>query len=86
MKYMSFKEWLAQHDEGYMIPDRPPLKGMSRINPLPVTNAHRKRLHPKPVKLTNPFRPTVRKVIEVVPQRLIPKLGRVSTTAARRPI
>ena len=67
---MSFKEFVAMK-EGFLLPDRPPAKGLSRINPFPTTAARRKRLHAKPVK---PFAPTVRKVAEIVPQKLIPKL------------
>lgn len=76
MKYTTFKEWLAQHDEGFLLPDRPPLKGMSRINALPVPNARRRRLHAKPVKKPNPFAPTIRPVAEIVPPKLIPNLSR----------
>lgn len=61
-------------NEGLLLPDRPPLKGMSRINPLPCTDAQRKRLHPKPVKKPKPFAPTIRKVAEIVPQKMIAKI------------
>jgi len=47
---------------------------MPRINALPATDAHRKRLQPKPVKVVNTLRPTVRHVTEIVPQNIIPKL------------
>jgi hypothetical protein len=54
---------------------------MSRLNPLPTTDAHRKRLHtPKAVKLPSPFKPvarikpTVRHVTEVVPQSMVAKI------------
>ena len=70
---MSFKEFLAVQ-EGLLLPDRPPAKGMSRINPFPTSHAHRRRWHAKPVKQPNPFAPTVRRVAEIVPQNLIPKL------------
>jgi hypothetical protein len=36
MKYMTFSEWLARRDEGLLLPDRPPLKGMSRIYTTPA--------------------------------------------------
>lgn len=58
-----------------LLPDRPPAKGLSRINPIPTTDAHRRHLKPKPVKAPNPFKPTVRPVTQVVPQNLIPKPG-----------
>lgn len=70
---MSFKEFLAVQ-EGLLLPDRPPVKGLSRINPFPTSQAHRQRWHAKPVKPSKPFAPTIRRVAEVVPQKLIPKL------------
>jgi hypothetical protein len=74
MGFMTFSEWLARRDEGLLLPDRPPLKGMSRINAFPGTDAQRKKLHVKPAKKPKPFAPTIRKVAEIVPQKLIPKL------------
>lgn len=56
---------LARRDEGLMFPDRPPLKGMPRINAFPGKDAQRKALHVKPVKKIKPFAPTVRKVKEI---------------------
>ena len=50
MGFMKFSEWLARWDEGLFLPDRPPLKGMPRINSLPCTDEQRKKLHAKPVK------------------------------------
>lgn len=73
MHFISFKQYV-QMREGLNLPDRPPDKGLTRINPFPTTNAHRRRIAPKPVRKPNPFAPTVRAVAEVVPQRLIPKL------------
>jgi hypothetical protein len=75
VKFMTFSEWLARRDEGFLLPKRPPRKGLSRINPLPTTNAHRGRIHTKQVKKPNPFPPTIRKVAEIVPQSIIPKFG-----------
>jgi hypothetical protein len=69
----TFSEYVAMR-EGVLSPTRPPLKGMPRINTLPTTDAHRKRLHPKPVKVVNMLKPTVRHVAEIVPQNIIPKL------------
>jgi hypothetical protein len=74
MEFLTFSEWLARRDEGLLLPDRPPLKGMPRINTTPFTDAQRKRLHVKPVKPPKPFAPTIRKVAEIVPQKLIPKM------------
>jgi hypothetical protein len=74
MKHTTFKEWLARRDEGFLLPDRPPLKGMPRINTTPGTDAQRKRLHPKKVEPPKLFPPTVRAVKETVPNKLIPKL------------
>jgi hypothetical protein len=64
---MTFREFVAMR-EGLNLPDRPPSKGLSRINPFPTTNAHRRRIK------SNPFPPTVLRVAEIVPQNLIPKL------------
>lgn len=74
MKHTTFKEWLARRDEGFLLPDRPPLKGMSKTNTTPNTDAQRKRLHPKKVKPPKLFPPTVKAVKEIVPNKLIPKL------------
>lgn len=75
MKHTTFSEWLAQRDEGFLLPNRPPLKGMPRINTTPGTDAQRKRLHPKPVKKPKPFAPTIRKVTEIVPWKLVAKIA-----------
>lgn len=74
MEMMKFSERLARHDEGLLLPDRPPLTGMSRINTTPSTDAQRKRLHPKKVKPPKLFKPTVRAVKEIIPNTFIPKL------------
>lgn len=74
MEFPTFTEWLARRDEGLLLPDRPPLKGMSRINTFPSTDAQRKALHVKPAKKPKPFAPTVRAVKEIVPQKVIPKV------------
>jgi hypothetical protein len=73
MKHTTFKEWLARRDEGFLLPDRPPIKGMSKINTTPNTDAQRKRLHPKKVKPPKLFPPTVRAVKEIVHNKFIPK-------------
>jgi len=75
MKMMKFSEWLAQRDEGFLLPDRPPRKSIPRINPFPTTDGHRRRRHVKPVKKPKPFAPTVQAVKEIVPFKLIPKLN-----------
>jgi hypothetical protein len=73
MMHTTFKEWLARPDEGFLLPDRPPLKGIPKINTTPMTDARRKRLHPKKVQPPKPFKPTVQMVKEIVPNKLIPK-------------
>jgi hypothetical protein len=75
MNFLTFKRYVEMR-EGLLLPDRPPAKGLSRINPLPTTDAQRRRLKPKPVNAPNPFKPTVRPVRQVVPPSVIPKLGR----------
>lgn len=74
MKHSTFKEWLAQRDEGYLTPDRPPLMGLPRINTTPFTDAQHKKFQPKKVKTIKPFSSTVRKVKVIVPNKIIPKL------------
>jgi len=73
MSLPTFIEYVAIR-EGLLSPTRPPRKGMLSINALPTTDANRKRLHPKPVKLPNPFKPTIRHITEIVPQKILPKL------------
>lgn len=73
MNFPTFKQYVEMR-EGVLLPNRPPAKGLSRINPFPTTNARRRRIMPKPARPSNPFPPTVRPVSEVVPRKLIPKL------------
>jgi hypothetical protein len=47
--FMTFGQFVALR-EGFLLPDRPPRVGLSRINPFPTTNAQRKRLQPRLVK------------------------------------
>ena len=60
------------------------LKMMPRINTTPFTDAQRKWLHPKKVKPPKLFPPTVRKVKEIVPNKLIPKLKPLTPAQERR--
>lgn len=71
MMHTTFKEWLAQRDEGFLLADRPPLKGLPRLNTTPFTDAQRKRFQPKTVKTIRPFAPTIQKVKVIVPNKLI---------------
>jgi hypothetical protein len=41
-----------------------------------IVHGQRKRLHVKPVKPPKPFAPTIQKVKEIVPAKVIPKLKR----------
>lgn len=75
MNFLTFKQYIEIR-EGLLLADRPPATVLSRINPFPTTDAHRRRLKPMPVKASNPFKPTLRPVTQVVPPALIPKLGR----------
>jgi hypothetical protein len=79
MEMMKFSEWLARRDEGFLLPDRSPRKGLSRINALPTTDGHRRRLHVKSANKPKSFAPTVRAVKEMVPNKLIPKLPTFSS-------
>jgi hypothetical protein len=74
MGIVTLKQYVEMR-EGLLLPDRPPAKGLSRINPFPTTAAHRRRIKPKPPNVGQPFPPTVRAVHQVVPQNLIPKPG-----------
>ena len=65
---LTFREFVAMK-EGLLAPDRPPAKGLPKINAFPITNSHRRRLKPNSVP------PTVRPVAEVVPPHLIPRLA-----------
>ncbi len=80
MKFTTFSEWLTRRDEGYLSPDRPPLKAMPRINTTPFTDTERKQFQAKPPKPPNPFAPTVHKVAEIVPQKAVAKLGPLPVT------
>ena len=73
---------VARRDEGFLLADRPPLKGLPRINTTPFGDAQRTRFQPTKVKTIKPFTPTIQKVKEIVPKRMIPKLKPL-TTAAR---
>jgi hypothetical protein len=70
----TFSEYVAMR-EGMLSPTRPPLEELPRLNTLPTTDVHRKCLHlPNPAKAVTMLKPTVRHVIEIVPQNFIPKL------------
>lgn len=75
MNFLTFKQYIEIR-EGLLLADRPPATGLSRINPFPTTDAHRRRLKPMPVKASNPFKPTLRPIAQVVPNNLIPRLDR----------
>ena len=49
MMHTTFNKWLARRDEGFLLPDRPPLEGIPKIDTTPMTDTRRKRLHPKKV-------------------------------------
>lgn len=69
---MSFKQFVAMQ-EGLWLPDRAAVSGLSKINPFPTTNAHRKKLVPKKVKAPPPVSPFKATVRQVVPPHSIPK-------------
>lgn len=73
MMLMRFAEFVALRD-GVLLPSRPPLKGVPRLNPFPVTQAKRKQMQPKPVRVVNTLKPTVRPVTEIVPPKFVAKL------------
>jgi hypothetical protein len=59
---------------------------MPRINTTPGTDAQRKRLHPKKAKPPKLFPPTIQKVREIVPNKLIPKLNPMQPLKPRPPL
>jgi hypothetical protein len=67
-------EYVARRDEGLLSPTRPPRKGLPRINTLPTTDTHRRRLCTKTPKMPKPFGPTVKPVAEIVPQKAVAKI------------
>lgn len=69
MRRGSFTEFVAQ-TEGLFLPKRPPLKGMSRINPLPCTDAHRAKLFgTRPKKPPSLAPPVIRPPVAPKPKR-----------------
>jgi len=73
---MNFKEFLAAQ-EGVLLPTRLAASGLSKINPFPTTNAHRKRLQPKVVRPAPPVKSFVSTVPQVVPPQFVAKLKTV---------
>lgn len=64
MRLRRFREFMIK--EGLLFPDKPPRKGMSRINVLPTTDAGRMNLHPKPIKKPpKPAPPTITSVATI---------------------
>ena len=43
IKFTTFSNWLACRDEGFLLPDRLPLKGMFKINTTPNENGFTQR-------------------------------------------
>lgn len=80
---MTFSEYMKSKavEEGLLLPDKPIRPGVPRINTTALTNAQRRKLHPKPVKAPPPIAPFKATVTQVVPSSLIPKMtpARVST-------
>ena len=66
MSTHSFVEYVALWD-GLLAPDRPPVKGMTRINTSPMTTDERLRLRPN---LVSPPAP-VGRARQVVPTKLV---------------
>ena len=73
MQAFSFREFLLMRERAL-----PPFAvPVTRINPLPTTQARLKRMATKPVKAPDPFAPTIQPVAEVVPVKLVKKVGPV---------
>lgn len=60
-------------EEGLLMPDKAAASGVSKINPFPTTNAHRKKITPKPIKPVPPMQSFVSTVPQVVTDKVIPK-------------
>ncbi len=73
---MSFSQFIKSKavEEGLLLPDKPIRPGVPRINTTPLTNAQRRKLHPKPVKAPPPVPPFKTTIPQVVPPKFVAKL------------
>ena len=80
MQAFSFREFLLMRERAL-----PPFAvPVPRINPLPTTQARLKRMATKPVKAPDPFAATIQPVAEVVPVKLVKKVGPVQVGSVNR--
>jgi len=70
MPYRTFNEYVARRDEGLLMPDKPAVPGMPRINLFPTTQARLKKTL-TPVKQPPP-QPAFMPVRKVKPIPTIP--------------
>jgi hypothetical protein len=74
---MTFAEFFASQEEGFLLPDRRGTNGVSRINATPLSNDRRRRMRVKlPKKPPNPYKP-IKPTIMTVPQIVAPNFVKV---------
>lgn len=56
MRLQGFKRFVLTQ-EGYLLPDRPPVPGFSRINPFPTSWSRLKKMLPRPPRRRHPRLP-----------------------------
>ncbi|TWT34337.1 hypothetical protein [Blastopirellula retiformator] len=71
MKFKTFSEYV-QWREGLLVPDKLRWVGMPRINTTGMTNQQRRNLMLK--KPPTPFRPTIPKVSQIVPNMTVNRI------------
>lgn len=73
MRFRSFREFV-QFKEGLLLPDRPPARGLPRLNATPFTNDQRRKRTPKVIRPSKRLPSTIRKVADIVTLKPIPRL------------
>ena len=59
--------------EGVLMPDRPTVKGMPRLNTTAVVDARRAKLRTSRCPPPKPLQPTIGPVAQIVPQEVLAK-------------
>ncbi len=70
MEDFSFREYIEMREKAlpaFAVPT-------TRISPFPATQARLKRMATRPVQAPDPFAPTIQKVAEVVPEKMVKKV------------
>jgi hypothetical protein len=71
MGFTTFTQYVAMQ-EGLLAPDCAPAKGLSRLNPFPTTNAHRRRIIQPKARPLELFGPVARPLVPLPPQTAAP--------------